>query len=1811
MLKRLVIFFSLLILLPVLANADSNILFTAGGATGGGTVSPSGTVKVLTGAPQTLTITANSGYSISSVVINGVTLTATNQASLGVTGTVPAAGATSATLYVSENGKSRTVIAYFVANKAAGWKVLATAPTGKGTITLQQTSPITSQIGTLVTGSFPATVKVSANPAGDYKVTSITTTNPSNTWTFTGNSGVPQSVTLTGAQLSATTTATATFSVDPQVNAALTITGMPAIGKSVVFKATATSNDALTATPYTFFVNSVAVGPAQASGSYTYTPTAAGVYGVSVSVATVGGGTGTATGSFTVASAAASVNNPCISCHDGRNPDAMAGYAASAIANVYNCNNCHQADTSSHPGVFPTATVTFYKSAHWTNAYNNVSTAHGQHTCATTCHFNPAGDPKLVTANFTKPQYKDATACQTCHSGNLQGTATTPVGIVWTKGTVPTSGGTFTTLTGATIRHPGKVNAMVTTFNTCLYCHVNDGKHGTPSVDFFTSPHWNNSFEYGSEFTGGSQISGGLEGQINPNESWTTSEAPEGLTTCAYNCHFKPNLNPLASYTTNMRKKDVRAKNRPGKDACVACHDPHNPTTNSANTCEECHTGGKHGTTTTAFHKSSHFTNTFETLECVSCHNPHSTVASFFTYSGAAPVAGAADQAQVKKGTNCQTCHAAGSPYGVYDATGVLKVPHSYGKQAAGAVANAIGTKSVVGWYSLNRYVFNNASSQYVTTYNSCSNCHSHDNTRNGEYAESTHADPGFGRWAAKNSFKYKGFSSASVKPANSVSDGCVRCHTTTGFVKFVSYTSSVLGIKKYEDLRAWGFQEAGYTYAATAGAANNTNVSGEVITCRACHYDAPGSVLGEKNVAMPENAATVRAVGAYPAFYNFSTKNTGKWFNGVQGATGTPVKYSDYRQSNVCISCHAGRSNATNGEVMINALAATFSGFTSTGFTGSALTGHGVYQSAILDQKVGYRYTADGRTYAEADNNHSNITTLSGGIFKNFSGSSVAGACVACHMSEGHSLEITKFTVCATCHSTGFGQANLDQAKAELASSLKVLGGLMTSTNNFTGFKMLSSANSTSTLTGKAYSLQKAPVAGATATLIARGYSWTGQQALFAKVYGAFFNLQLLNNQSADAASYIHNPSYVKQLVFDSIELVKYGSLKAGTASYANISSAVSGSGVAAADAAAAKAYIIGGDGTRAGSATADCTACHNSTVDPYSGKVIATQFAASIHFNNPYDRIGCATCHTPVNNLAHPYASMSTPSLAKGYAATGAGGACLTCHNGGQYASKINGVVHFSNLTAAYVGYNNVDGSAGKGINVCASCHFKFDPHGIDTTTDGLATFTTNKDVLGAWADSGHGDTNGAAWKHYTFRSRGSVVNFQTTQSSSDCVRCHTADGFAQFVDSKFTNINNLSDGTFKSPLACSGCHTSDDSGSATASLRNYAVSPIAFTNRSSYGKSVGVQTFFNFSAVDAGTHTTVKARLAGKFPDVGASNLCINCHSGRMAGSVLATAKTNGLSMNNNSFSNANSHYMAAAGLMYAKVGFINFSSNASGKSNYLPDAISTPDGLAGGLTSTHRILGTKAINGDGHNSAYFVAGNLDSNGPCVTCHMQGFTNAGTPRNTAKGHSLQIDQATITQVCNQCHTSEAGNDITTIASFNANFIEPQSESFQAALTLAKNLLLSKYSISYNQASYPYFYDEANGHVAVADWTRGGTLTAAQALKLEGAAFNINLLSRDPAAYVHARTYARRLLYDSIDFLDDNVMNLSAGATALASGQLNADGTTPTFTKGDNAFNSVNNTVTTLYSGTSEAMVYLIGWDRNTGAWKTPQRP
>lgn len=558
-------------------------------------------------------------------------------------------------------------------------------------------------------------------------------------------------------------------------------------------------------------------------------------------------------------------------------------------------------------------------------------------------------------------------------------------------------------------------------------------------------------------------------------------------------------------------------------------------------------------------------------------------------------------------------------------------------------------------------------------------------------------------------------------------------------------------------------------------------------------------------------------------------------------------------------------------------------------------------------------------------------------------------------------------------------------------------------------------------------------------------------------------------------------------------------------------------------------------------------CRTCHNPH-DP--GQLLKGATAgASAEYNT------CTNCHMGNTPIFHQtvaerllvdshYDNPATTTVLEGYVVkAGDDRACRDCHN-----------VHSANLTIQR--------------QWARSAHGGF----IADTKDAAGDVATK-------AAAGVTDSTAPAWVHYNWDNNSGNPATDPDPDRSACQRCHTATGAKNFltaaatlVDADLTNnvIYNPANNDFShlsgwstsnrtSPqnemLYCWGCHKNN-----SGTLRD----PGPFTATYSTRKLDGTL-------------------AVAQFPNVAGSNLCITCHSGLESGESVVALTTAA-----NPFTNAgfkNSHYMAAAGLMYVKIGYTNFIDPATpiGTSTYGKSLTASDDG--GALSSTHRRLGTPAINGDSHNPSFFVPGNLDTNGPCVVCHLPG-----------KDHTLSIGANAFNAVCVNCHDEEAGTPLTA-GNFKTLFIEEQAVPFQNALALAQaRLAMAPYSMEYDAAVYPYFFPVGAAHIranGVSDWTRGGLLTAAEAEKLMGACFNINVLSRDPAAYVHARTYARRLLYDTIDWLDDKTINMSTVTTAVA-------------------WDPVKYVKDATAGGTTtESTKYLAKYNRTTLAWDPSERP
>ncbi len=267
-----------------------------------------------------------------------------------------------------------------------------------------------------------------------------------------------------------------------------------------------------------------------------------------------------------------------------------------------------------------------------------------------------------------------------------------------------------------------------------------------------------------------------------------------------------------------------------------------------------------------------------------------------------------------------------------------------------------------------------------------------------------------------------------------------------------------------------------------------------------------------------------------------------------------------------------------------------------------------------------------------------------------------------------------------------------------------------------------------------------------------------------------------------------------------------------------------------------------------------------------------------------------------------------------------------------------------------------------------------------------------------------------------------------------------------------------------------------------------------------------------------------------------NLGDSRLCIPCHSGRESGeSVKAIADFTNVSFKN-------SHYLGAAGSFYQKIGY-HFYTSATKMTN----------------TWQHSNIGVNNY----VTSAGIATG---SNGPCVACHMNGLHT---------WDPIEVAKSTGATGCYGCH----GTDDMALLNEEERTIFERGMDFFA-------FTLNNGNIFYSTV-YPYFYTTAAATTAVKNWTVVGPTSDGS--RNMGAAFNFNMLTREKGAHVHNRTYARRLIFDSIQYLqtgtntyststgtiggttDPNAqVSFTAYSTAVAAGTRPANATSITALKG-----------------------------------------
>lgn len=316
--------------------------------------------------------------------------------------------------------------------------------------------------------------------------------------------------------------------------------------------------------------------------------------------------------------------------------------------------------------------------------------------------------------------------------------------------------------------------------------------------------------------------------------------------------------------------------------------------------------------------------------------------------------------------------------------------------------------------------------------------------------------------------------------------------------------------------------------------------------------------------------------------------------------------------------------------------------------------------------------------------------------------------------------------------------------------------------------------------------------------------------------------------------------------------------------------------------------------------------------------------------------------------------------------------------------------------------------------------------------------------------------------------------------------------------------------------------------------------------------------------------------------RFSDFGLSNVCVACHSGREVGMMIKVVNVGNPEINSVKpgqslpldFTKAqaavNPHDRAAASNLNGISGF-EFYADSTKYANPPPPA---------GRPARHEKLGLAPD--------YYGDTDKKGNGPCITCHVA---------NNSKSHLfLPVDKndTVISTACSGCHAAQPINITTQKEGFAAalkalRFVGFHLDSYStdAALgtsydnlfqltlnTVTKRTLGATYSgitVQPNAATFSTGHSTSKWSVfgrwllspnpagfgngtAFVDYIIPGSgnplnNNATDAITAGaytmGASFNYTLLNNDPGAFAHNPTYVKRLLYDSIDWLDNGKMD------------------------------------------------------------------
>lgn len=323
-----------------------------------------------------------------------------------------------------------------------------------------------------------------------------------------------------------------------------------------------------------------------------------------------------------------------------------------------------------------------------------------------------------------------------------------------------------------------------------------------------------------------------------------------------------------------------------------------------------------------------------------------------------------------------------------------------------------------------------------------------------------------------------------------------------------------------------------------------------------------------------------------------------------------------------------------------------------------------------------------------------------------------------------------------------------------------------------------------------------------------------------------------------------------------------------------------------------------------------------------------------------------------------------------------------------------------------------------------------------------------------------------------------------------------------------------------------ACQRCHTS-------TGLSNFLNNPVSYNaatnnfahleNYSSFSGSRQNELLYCWGChSNAGTgdlrnpgalNFTYSNDAKVTYPDLKGSNICMACHTGRETGDSIKKSLGNF-----SSISFINSHYLAAGGQLFGTTGYEYAGKDYSNPPYFKHDKIGITESLA-----------------------------ITKNGPCVGCHMT-TDNSHLFTNVERDNSGAITKIT-SKVCVNCHVGDYA--------LTASNLTEEEENYKAAIDAAKALMANK-GIHFQERHPYWFVSPAPDAGSFRNWA--SIYGQAKAKDVMGAAFNINLLAHDPGGYAHNRIYVKRLLWDSIDFMDNGVLGDVDMATLIDSLSLTA---------------------------------------------------